>query len=94
MIVKGKEFSGHEEIVEILGIDTYFAKSHRSWERRINKNIDGLILPILWKNQASGNLDPKPSNVSKICLKTAGKGVRTFKALRIYSRNPYVVLRI
>ena len=39
----GKEFAGHEEVAETLGIDYYFAHPYHSWERGTNENCNGLI---------------------------------------------------
>ena len=39
----GKEFAGHEQVAETLGIDYYFAHPYHSWERGTNENCNGLI---------------------------------------------------
>lgn len=39
----GKEFAGHERIVERLGGDFYFATPYHSWERGLNEHTNGLV---------------------------------------------------
>jgi transposase, IS30 family len=39
----GREFSGHQEINQALGCESYFAKPYHSWERGLNENTNGLI---------------------------------------------------
>jgi IS30 family transposase len=39
----GKEFAGHQDVAEYLGIDYYFAHPYHSWERGSNENLNGLI---------------------------------------------------
>jgi IS30 family transposase len=39
----GKEFAGHESIVERLGGDFYFATPYHSWERGLNEHTNGLV---------------------------------------------------
>jgi IS30 family transposase len=39
----GLEFSAHEEISSVLGIDIYFARPYASWQRGSNENSNGLI---------------------------------------------------
>lgn len=39
----GKEFAGHLEVSEQLGVDYYFARPYHSWERGSNENLNGLI---------------------------------------------------
>jgi len=39
----GKEFAHHELVSEKLGLNYYFAKPYRSWERGTNENANGLI---------------------------------------------------
>lgn len=39
----GKEFAGHKQVAEMLGIDYYFARPYHSWERGSNENLNGLI---------------------------------------------------
>lgn len=45
----GKEFSGHKEISNVLGVDFYFAHPYSSWERGTNENTNGLIRQYLPK---------------------------------------------
>ncbi|TXD54917.1 IS30 family transposase [Polaribacter sp. IC066] len=39
----GKEFAGHQEVVENLDVHYYFAHPYHSWERGSNENLNGLI---------------------------------------------------
>ncbi len=39
----GKEFSGHRELSELLGVDIYFATPYHSWERGLNEHTNGLL---------------------------------------------------
>jgi IS30 family transposase len=39
----GKEFSGHEQLAEVLGVQCYFANPYHSWERGLNEHTNGLI---------------------------------------------------
>jgi hypothetical protein len=39
---KGKEFIGHQELSEKLGVDFYFATPDHSWERGLNEPTNGL----------------------------------------------------
>jgi transposase, IS30 family len=39
----GKEFADHQRIATRLGLDFFFAKPYRSWERGSNENLNGLI---------------------------------------------------
>lgn len=39
----GKEFAGHQEVSEQLGIQFYFAKPYHAWQRGSNENLNGLI---------------------------------------------------
>ena len=39
----GKEFSGHAELSEKLGLLCYFANPHHSWERGLNEHTNGLL---------------------------------------------------
>lgn len=52
----GKEFAGHEEISEGLGIDFYFAHPHHSWERGVNENTNGLIRQYFPKGMSFDNI--------------------------------------
>jgi IS30 family transposase len=39
----GKEFSGHAELSEKLGLLCYFANPYHSWERGLNEHTNGLL---------------------------------------------------
>jgi len=39
----GKEFSGHQELSQILSADFYFATPYHSWERGLNEHTNGLL---------------------------------------------------
>jgi len=39
----GKEFSGHEELSQVLSADFYFANPYCSWERGLNEHTNGLL---------------------------------------------------
>jgi IS30 family transposase len=39
----GKEFAGHMDVAEELGVDYFFAHPYHSWERGSNENLNGLI---------------------------------------------------
>lgn len=39
----GKEFSGHIELSQVLGISCYFANPYHSWERGLNEHTNGLL---------------------------------------------------
>ena len=39
----GKEFAGHQNLAEMLGVDCYFAKPYHSWERGLNEHTNGLV---------------------------------------------------
>jgi IS30 family transposase len=39
----GKEFSGHQELSQILAADFYFATPYHSWERGLNEHTNGLL---------------------------------------------------
>lgn len=39
----GREFCGHQELAENLGLSTFFANPYHSWERGLNEHTNGLI---------------------------------------------------
>lgn len=39
----GKEFAGHEELAQRLGVKVYFAHPYSSWERGRNENLNRMI---------------------------------------------------
>jgi transposase, IS30 family len=39
----GKEFSGHQQLSEILGLSCFFARPYHSWERGLNEHTNGLL---------------------------------------------------
>lgn len=55
----GKEFAGHREFAEALGIDVFFAHPYHSWERGANKNMNGFIRQYVSKGSFFENLTDK-----------------------------------
>lgn len=47
----GKEFSQHEWIAAVLGIEIYFAHPYHSWERGLNENTNELIRQYIPKGK-------------------------------------------
>lgn len=45
----GKEFSLHEQIAAVLGIEFYFADPYSAWQRGTNENTNGLIRQYIRK---------------------------------------------
>jgi IS30 family transposase len=45
----GKEFTAHKNLSEALGIDIYFTRPYRSWERGLNEHTNGLLRQYLPK---------------------------------------------
>ena len=41
----GKEFAKHESIAKSLDAQFFFAHPYASWERGLNENTNGLIIP-------------------------------------------------
>jgi IS30 family transposase len=39
----GREFCGHQELAQELGLSTFFANPYHSWERGLNEHTNGLI---------------------------------------------------
>jgi len=39
----GKEFAGHAQLTDRLGLRVYFARPYHSWERGLNENTNGLV---------------------------------------------------
>ena len=39
----GKEFSGHVQLSQELGLSCYFANPYHSWERGLNEHTNGLL---------------------------------------------------
>ena len=39
----GKEFSAHQQLAKVLGVECYFANPYHSWERGLNEHTNGLI---------------------------------------------------
>lgn len=52
----GKEFAGHREFAEALGIDVFFARPYHSWERGANENMNGLIRQYVPKGSSFEDL--------------------------------------
>jgi IS30 family transposase len=46
---RGKEFSGHEDLHRLLGLDVYFAHPYSAWERGTCENTNGLLRQYLPK---------------------------------------------
>ena len=46
----GREFWGHEYLAEKLGVDVYFARPQRPWQRGLNEQINGLIRQFMPKS--------------------------------------------
>lgn len=55
----GKEFAGHQEVAQALGIDVYFAHPYSSWERGTNENTNGLIRQYIPKGSSFEQYDDK-----------------------------------
>ena len=47
----GKEFTQHEQVAKVIGIDTFFAAPYASWQRGLNEQINGLIRQYLPKTR-------------------------------------------
>ena len=52
----GKEFAGHREFAEALGIDVFLARPYHSWERGANENLNGLIRQYVPKESSFEDL--------------------------------------
>jgi IS30 family transposase len=39
----GREFSGHRQLAEALGVSCFFANPYHSWERGLNEHTNGLL---------------------------------------------------
>ena len=50
---RGKEFSCHERIRDMLGLPMYFADPYSSWQRRSNENANGLLRGFSRRGQIS-----------------------------------------
>ncbi len=82
----GKEFARHEEVVNTLGCETYFAKPYHSWERGQNENANGLLRQYFPKTM--GLLDVTAQQVLDAVHKLNS---RPRKCLEF--RTPYEVFR-
>lgn len=47
----GKEFSGHEQVNEIIKCESYFCDPYSSWQRGLNENTNGLLRQYIPKGQ-------------------------------------------
>ncbi|WP_287742698.1 IS30 family transposase [Microcystis sp. M169S2] len=45
----GKEFCGHQELIQKLGADFYFATPYHSWERGLNEHTNRLLRQFFLK---------------------------------------------
>jgi transposase, IS30 family len=39
----GKEFTRHEDLAKMLGLDVYFAHPYSPWERGLNEQVNGMV---------------------------------------------------
>jgi len=53
----GREFCAHEQVTEATGVEIYFAKPYRSWERGLNENTNGLIRQYVPKKDPFDHLN-------------------------------------
>ena len=58
-----REFAGHKEIADKLGIDVYFARPYHSWERGANENMNGLIRQYIPKGSSFDGLTNEHINM-------------------------------
>jgi IS30 family transposase len=78
----GKEFAGHAEISEKLGLGFYFCTPYHSWERGLNENTNGLVRQYF----------PKGTDFTKLTAKDVQRvedllNNRPRKALNYHSPN-------
>lgn len=64
----GKEFAGHEEVAEQLGISYYFAHPYHSWERGSNENLNGLVRQYFPKGSDFTNITEQEIEVVELKL--------------------------
>ena len=55
----GKEFYQHTKIAKALKAENYFCRPYHSWEKGLNENTNGLIIPWSWVRTP-----PDPPNLS------------------------------
>jgi transposase, IS30 family len=58
----GLEFSEHQNIVQNLSANIYYAHPYSSWERSLNENTNGFIRQYLPKSQPLNNVTQKELN--------------------------------
>ena len=55
----GKEFSGHAELSQKLGLSCYFANPYHSWERGLNEHTNGLLRQFFPKKTDFKTVEPE-----------------------------------
>lgn len=55
----GKEFSGHQQLAEALGLSCFFANPYHSWERGLNEHTNGLLRQFFPKGTNFRIVKPK-----------------------------------
>ncbi|PPT05308.1 Mobile element protein [Geitlerinema sp. FC II] len=54
----GKEFSGHEELAQKLGVSCYFANPYHSWKRGLNEHTNRMLRQFFLKETNFKILSP------------------------------------
>ena len=52
----GSEFTRHEDITRVTGVEVYFCDPYSSWQRGANENVNGLLRGYLPKKHSIDNL--------------------------------------
>ena len=55
----GKEFSGHAELSQKLGLSCYFTNPYHSWERGLNEHTNGLLRQFFSKQTDFKKVEPE-----------------------------------